>query len=358
MSIPKNLDPEALFRAVFREPEVVLERCLNMATDSLGEGAVEDLKQQYSALEALMEREPGHTLQPMIAMFETVFDGLGAQRVEAILREFVNSFRLPLERSEDVFKVTYVLMVRRRVREAKDDPGFGSAYTFFKQVFASYGRELWLAGEKRRSIEGEQEQHRYNLEDLQLLTQYVRTMDGDPSTDWSQRLADLWWRVYERPVHRVCLLLWLLGQEVRNPGKDIPPPIQSAGELFCQSREFTSQLGFAFPFRPDLNALRNAIHRRQTKIFLDLDIEFHDRAGIALGRLECDELADCVWADVAFCLHADMAFLHAMMTTFDERGLLDDAWTNITGSLGALGVDPDTLSLPAAAPAKEDAARA
>lgn len=345
MPIPKGLDPQALLRAVFRDPEVVLDRCLHMATDALGEEAVEDLKQQYAALEDLMQSEPGHTLQPMIAMFETVFEGLGAQRIEAILMEFLGSFRLPVERFEDVFKVTYLLMMRRRVREEKDDVGFGRAYTFFKQAFASYGGQLWRAGEMRRHTEGEQEQHRYNLEDLQLLTQYVRTMDGEPSTDWCQRLADLWWRVYERPVQRVCLLLWFLGQEVRNPGAEMTAPTGHAGELFRQAREFARELGLGFPFRPDLNELRNAMHKRQTEIALDLRIEFRDKDGGQLAGLHFEELADAVWADVTFCLHADMALLHAMMTTLDDRGLLDDAWTNVVNGLGSLGVDPEALSL-------------
>lgn len=345
MAIPKNIDSQALLRAVFRDPEVVLYRCLHMATDALGEDAVEGVKQQYAALEDLMQSEPGHTLQPMAAMIEAVFEGLGVQRIEAILREFLNSFRLPLERFQDVFKVTSLLMMRRRIREEKDDVGFGRSYTFFKQASACYGRELWLAVARRRAIEGEQVQHQYNLEDLQLLAQYFRAMEGAPSTDWSQRLTDLWWRVYERPVQRVCLLLWLLRQEVCAPSNIVAPPTENAGELFRQARKFMGDLGIGFPFRPDLNELRNAIHKRQTEIMLDLRVEFRDKDGSKLARLDFEELADAVWADVTFCLHADMALLHAMMTAVDDRGLLDDVWTNVVNELGSIGVAQEVISL-------------
>jgi hypothetical protein len=342
MALPTDIDLERLLGALLADPSIAVDRCVNLATDALGADAVDQLKEQALGLVSLLETEPGLTWEPLETILNSVFSRLDREDGDAILGELVSGLGLPPAHLIDVGKVMVICHVRQDVRRRKDEPGYGPAYTFFRQAFASHGPALFRAKMRREQLEGEVEQHRYSLEDLQLLRQYSRSMDGEPSTDWTQRLTDLWWRVYERPMRRVCVLLWLLGQEVRRPGQQVEPP-ESLGSLFMQARDFTASLGLAFPFRRDLNELRNALHQRQLVLHADGDVEFRNKTGQTLARLGFEELAETVRNDAAFTAHADQAMQHAFLLTVDERGGLDDAWRAVVALCAERGVSEADL---------------
>jgi hypothetical protein len=334
--LPKNIDVEAVYRAVFRgSPDQMFDELLAACRTKLGDEAATEAISEFEAIFELAQDEPGQVFDPMIALFESVAAGLGDDFVERLLPQITSTLRASLF---DFSPLMAVVNARQFVRENKDDRGYGRAYAFFRQAFEMHPRAMQVGVERRRQLEGDVEGPRNALEDYQLLVDYFRTLDGDVTTYWTQRLADLWWRVYERPVFRVCLILWYFGQELRNPGNSLQAPTTSVGALFEQARDFTQAAGLQFPFRPNLNKLRNAIHQRQTKIGLDLGVALYDKHGQMIERLEFEQLLNSVREDIEFCVHADIAAQHAFLACLDEHGVFDAMWARLMSTLAAQGI--------------------
>lgn len=330
MTLPTNIDMKALFQATFVPPRELFDSALAAITQGGRSAAIKEL---WADVEETAEHEPGYIQEPLDKLIKTGFGSLDTQQAGSLIAQFIGGFNLPADQFMNLVKVIVVVNTREQVRESKGIRGYGRAYTLFRQILSIHGGPLMTAMGRRRALEGDITQAACNVEDLQLPKQLERIRDSTRTTDLSQRLVDLWWRVYERPALRILLLLWYLGQEIRNPGNARMPPIENLGELFRQARDFSLELNIGFPFRRNLNELRNAIHRRQTKIHRNLNVDFYDRAGNLLETMTFDEIAKAVEDDIEFCLHADTALIHAVCMTMDDHGAFDAAWKSLNDSL-------------------------
>jgi hypothetical protein len=308
----------------------------------LGPETYAAMKVDFDELFETMTTDPEHVLELLEEGYERWKDYLAGPMHEACVR-FVERVALSPERYEDFAIVMRIFAVRRALAEPEDPNGLARPHQFFKECYSRRLREMARAVTARREHEIAEAgdpgaQHLHGLKDLRLLLDLPRALEGTSITRMNRELHKVWFDAYERPVRRVVLLLWFFGQECRAPGgSSKSPPTRSSGAvgpLFTQARDFMDELGFAFPFHKDLNVIRNAMHGRLTDVRRDGTIAFQRPDGPEIV-LTFEELYELASRDVEFAVMADQALDYAFITTLDEQGHLDEAWTRLTDALAS-----------------------
>lgn len=275
-----------------------------------------------------------------IAALNPLLKNAFTPQVEAKLNLLLNNPRIPLSTLSTLFKV----LIARAPRTPEDPAAAPRKFcqSLCERHPQAYERALRAYGVLFHSADSEGATESADSGPLHQISRVLARLERAGNYRKRPREAieaalHAWAGAFEGTMLKALIFIWFIAQPLdKSPEKLIPPqgaagraggtatPEYKKGPIFKEAREWCEAQGFAFPFYPKLDQLRNSqAHEDYTLSASTVELQGHK--GV-LDRMNVTDLVSRVEQDIHFAYFFDQGLLEAESERVEQSPEVDAAW--------------------------------